>query len=124
MRKDFCCFCSRGIFPGHGITLISNDGQKLPFCRSKCTKNFETRRRRINQNWIATKHIIGKRNLQKPLHVKKIKVSWKRTLDIMKKMDRIMSCRMARYYAQRIKQTHLKYQSKRMKNSNTQLHLK
>ena len=47
-----CFFCNKIIKPGRGKIFVSSDGRAMPFCSSKCEKNFKLGRNPKKVNWI------------------------------------------------------------------------
>jgi len=51
METHDCTYCGSEIEPGQGLLVVSNDGERVRFCSSKCRKNADLGRPARDVEW-------------------------------------------------------------------------
>ncbi|KAG6490262.1 probable ribosome biogenesis protein RLP24 [Zingiber officinale] len=113
MRLEKCWFCSSTIYPGHGIQFVRNDAKIFRFCRSKCHKNFKMKRNPRKVKWTKAYRLLHGKDMTKDstfeLERKRNRPErydrnvTEKTLQAIKKIDKIRVAREARHHAMRFK---------------------
>ncbi|KDR23410.1 probable ribosome biogenesis protein RLP24 [Zootermopsis nevadensis] len=113
MRIETCYFCSSRIFPGHGIHFVRNDCKVFKFCRPKCHRAFKKKKNPRKVKWTkAFRKTAGKElavdpsfEFEKRRHVpvKYDREMWAKSVDAMKRVEKIRQRRQAQYMMQRLR---------------------
>ena len=112
MRIDKCYFCSKSVYPGHGMMFVRNDAKSFRFCSSKCNKLFKSKKNPRKLKWTkAYRAAHGKEmTCDSVLDFEKrrnIPVRYNRdlmvkTIQAMKRVDEIKSARQQRMFDKRM----------------------
>ena len=112
MRIDKCYFCSKSVYPGHGMMFARNDCKMFRFCSSKCNKLFKSKKNPRKIKWTkAYRAAHGKEmTCDSVLDFEKrrnIPVRYNRDLMVktiqgMKRIDEIKSVRQQRMFDKRM----------------------
>merc|ERR1712226_791837 len=112
MRVERCYFCSKPVYPGHGIIFVRNDSKCFNFCTSKCRRNFNKKRNPRKTRWTkAWRKSNGKElTIDSSLEfekrrnepVKYDRELWQKTIEAMKIVDKIRTKREAHFILKRL----------------------
>ncbi|PNF34366.1 putative ribosome biogenesis protein RLP24 [Cryptotermes secundus] len=113
MRIETCYFCSSRVYPGHGIQFVRNDCKIFKFCRPKCHRAFKKKKNPRKVKWTkAFRKTAGKElaidpsfEFEKRRHVpvKYDREMWAKSVDAMKRVEKIRQRRQAQYMMQRLR---------------------
>ncbi|XP_066254468.1 probable ribosome biogenesis protein RLP24 [Euwallacea similis] len=113
MRIETCYFCSSKIYPGHGIQFVRNDCKIFKFCRSKCHAAFKKKKNPRKVKWTkAYRKTVGKELAIDPsfefekrrnIPVKYNREMFTKTVEAMKKVEKIRQKRQGAYIMQRLR---------------------
>ena len=112
MRIDKCYFCSKSVYPGHGMMFVRNDCKQFRFCSSKCNKLFKAKKNPRKIKWTkAYRAAHGKEmTCDSVLDFEKrrnIPTRYNRdlmvkTIQAMKRVDEIKTARQQRLFDKRM----------------------
>ena len=112
MRIRKCYFCSKSVYPGHGITFARNDAKLFHFCSSKCNKLFKAKKNPRKLKWTkAYRAAHGKEMTNDSVlefeQRRNVPVRYNRdlmvkTLQAMKRVGEIKKARMERAFKKRM----------------------
>ncbi|XP_063610950.1 probable ribosome biogenesis protein RLP24 [Penaeus indicus] len=99
MRIERCYFCSKKVYPGHGIQFVRNDSKVFKFCSGRCNKHFKRKRNPRRTKWSGVfRKASGKELTVDPafefekrrnVPVKYNRELWEKTVDAMKRAAEI-----------------------------------
>lgn len=126
MRIEKCYFCSYHVYPGHGIQFVRNDCKVFKFCRSKCHNAFKKKKNPRKVRWTkAFRKSAGKELAVDPSFefekrrnapVKYDRELWTKTVDAIKKIEKIRQKRSAQHVIQRLKKAKVLEKEKDIKD--------
>ena len=112
MRIEKCYFCSKSVYPGHGIAFVRNDSKLFRFCTSKCNKLFKAKKNPRKLKWTkAYRAAHGKEITNDPVlefeQRRNVPVRYNRdlmvkTMQAMKRVSEIKTARMERLFKKRM----------------------
>ena len=112
MRIRKCYFCSKSVYPGHGITFARNDAKLFHFCSSKCNKLFKAKKNPRKLKWTkAYRAAHGKEMTNDSVldfeQRRNVPVRYNRdlmvkTIQAMKRVGEIKKARMERAFKKRM----------------------
>ena len=112
MRIEKCYFCSKSVYPGHGIAFVRNDSKLFRFCTSKCNKLFKAKKNPRKLKWTkAYRSAHGKEITNDPVlefeQRRNVPVRYNRdlmvkTMQAMKRVSEIKTARMERLFKKRM----------------------
>ncbi|XP_042880537.1 probable ribosome biogenesis protein RLP24 [Penaeus japonicus] len=112
MRIERCYFCSKKVYPGHGIQFVRNDSKVFKFCSGRCNKHFKRKRNPRRTGWTgAFRKAAGKELTVDPsfeferkrhVPVKYNRELWEKTLDAMKRASEIKEKRESKFIMDRL----------------------
>mmetsp|Transcript_10924 Transcript_10924/g.11999 ORF Transcript_10924/g.11999 Transcript_10924/m.11999 type:complete len:181 (+) Transcript_10924:114-656(+) len=103
MRIEYCWYCGKPVYPGHGIVFVRNDCQVIRFCASRCRKFYHQKSDPLKKRWTkAYRAKMGKdmikdesqlfaKRRNRPM--KYNRNTMRRTVRIMKKVKEIEHAR-------------------------------
>ncbi|KAG9390387.1 Ribosomal protein L24e-related [Carpediemonas membranifera] len=122
MRIEPCSFCSKPIYPGHGIMFVRNDARIFRFCGSKCRKNHNLKRQPKKTAWTkAHRRAAGKelmrdstfemeRRRNRPVRYNRDLMET--TVHAIRRINKIRSDREQRHHVQRMREAVAKMNAK------------
>ena len=112
MRIRKCYFCSKSVYPGHGITFARNDAKLFHFCSSKCNKLFKAKKNPRKLKWTkAYRAAHGKEmtndsvldfEQRRTVPVRYNRDLMVKTIQAMKRVGEIKKARMERAFKKRM----------------------
>ena len=112
MRIDKCYFCSKSVYPGHGMAFARNDSKVFRLCTSKCNKLFKAKKNPRKLKWTkAYRAAHGKEmTCDTVLEFEKrrnVPIRYNRdlmvqTIQAMKRVDEIKTVRQQRMFDRRM----------------------
>ncbi|XP_054164101.1 probable ribosome biogenesis protein RLP24 [Oppia nitens] len=113
MRIERCYFCSRPIYPGHGINFVRNDCKIFRFCQSKCHKQFKHKCNPRRKRWTKAFRKANNKELKvdttfefekrRNIPVKYDRKLWTETIEAMKRVDMIKQKRESYFLMNRLR---------------------